>query len=247
MLSSGRLFRYVPGISPLHRLWAGTKLAALAALGLAVVAVPNWPVELATLVVLLAATAAARLPRGVLPRPPRWLLWLAAIPIVVGALSGGAPAGFGGLLTMLRLTGVALEFLGGSLLLTATTRSAELPGALAALAAPLRPLRVPVDDLVAVSALSVRCLPLLTDEVATAYDAWRLRLPAGRGDRRLLVRRLIVTVLTVAVRRARELAEAMHARGGAFVARGPRPRLGAGDAVAVALVCGVVAVAAITG
>ncbi len=245
VLTAAQVLRHVPGTSPVHRMWAGTKIAVLVALGLTVAAVPTWPVELATLAVLGTGAAAARLPWHWLPRPPRWLVLVTAVPIVVGSLPGGDPYGFGGLLTMLRGTGVALLFLVAALLLAATTRTAELAPALAALMRPARPLRLPVDDVVLVSALAVRSLPLLVDELGTAFAAWRLRVPAHERRRARSWARFVLTAVSAATRRARELAEAMQTRGGPAVPPAEGVRLGLADLVALALAAGVVAVAVV--
>ena len=245
-MARSAVLRYVPGSSPIHRLWAGTKIVVLTGLSLAIAAVPTWRVELAAFVVLLLAALLARLPRGWLPHLPAWLVLAIFIPVLVGGLRGGDPHGFGGLLTMLRGTGVALLFLLGALLLAATTPSAAVPPALEVLLRPLRPLRVPVTDVVLVTALSVRCLPLLVEEVSSSYDAWRLRLPATERRRPAAAGRFLVTIITVSARRARELAESMHARGGP--AEPPRQPVRAGwpDGLAMALLAGVVAVAVLT-
>ena len=37
--------RHVPGNSPVHRMWAGTKLLVVAGIGIAIVAQPSWPAQ----------------------------------------------------------------------------------------------------------------------------------------------------------------------------------------------------------
>lgn len=245
-MSHTPILRYVPGDSAVHRLWCGTKLSVLGGLSVAVAAVPTWWVEIAAFVVLLLAWVAARLPRGWLPRPPVWLVVALAVPVVIGSLQGGSPAGFGGLLTMLRGTGIALLFVLGALLFAATTPAAQVAPSLAVLLRPLRTLRLPVDDVVLVTALSVRCLPLLVEEVTTAYAAWRLRLPARERRRAVSVGRFLLTAVAASARRARELAEAMHARGGPQPPRRPSVRFGPADGLAVLLLAGVVAAAIVS-
>lgn len=250
------LLRYVPSSSPVHRMWAGTKIAALFVLGVAVFAKPLWTSIAVIWVVVAAFAFASRLPRGVIGHPPRWI-WVGIG--VAGALSllafgkpdvhiAGATIGLGGLLDFLRFTMLGLALVAMGMLLGWTTPLADVAGAVDRLAAPARALRLPVDEMVLAIGLSVRCLPLLTGDVGTLRAAWRVRAPVRRmtlRDRVQELRDLLVAVLVSSLRRAREMAEAIDARGGP---RGPyrslharRVRLGAPDAVATAVVCGAIA------
>jgi energy-coupling factor transport system permease protein len=115
------------------------------------------------------------------------------------------------------------------------------------LLAPLRLVRVPVDEAAVAVALCLRSLPLLVDELRTLVAARRLRPPPPRPGRSTLQRwldepvDLMVAALAVAMRRAGELAEAITARGGTglVAARVGRPRMG--DAVTLLVVAGVCA------
>ncbi|MDQ1367815.1 MAG: energy-coupling factor transport system permease/ATP-binding protein, partial [Acidimicrobiaceae bacterium] len=75
------LLRPIPGDTPMHRLWAGTKLVALAILALVLGLKPTWPVIAAGAGLVIVAWIVARIPRGSLPRFPRWF-WVG---IAVGA------------------------------------------------------------------------------------------------------------------------------------------------------------------
>ena len=91
-------------------------------------------------------------------------------------------------------------------------------------------IRVPVDEIVISVALSVRCLPLLVDELRVLYAARRVRRPEiPQGTKSLFNEAvdLLVSALVAATRRAQEMGAAIEARGGLRSASrlGPRPRL----------------------
>jgi energy-coupling factor transport system permease protein len=120
----------------------------------------------------------------------------------------------------------------------------------ATLGRPLRPLRIPVDDWAVALALSLRAFPMLIDEFRLLYAARRLRprpvMPDGTRQRRRWVAEMVDLVtagLTVALRRADEMGDAITARGGTgqFSAVKSRPR--AKDWVVLAIVAAVCALA----
>ncbi len=104
------LLRPVPGDTVIHRLWAGTKLLAVAGIGVLLTFYPGW-VPIAFVAVLILVTARlAHIPRGVLPSIP-FVIWiLLVIGGALAALAGGSPlidigsmqVGLGGLLNYLR-------------------------------------------------------------------------------------------------------------------------------------------------
>ena len=67
------LLRPVPRETPVHRLWAGTKLLAASALAVTVAFVPSWTGLLVLAVVLATAITVARIPRGAVPTVPWWV------------------------------------------------------------------------------------------------------------------------------------------------------------------------------
>lgn len=238
------VLRYLPGDTPVHRLWAGTKLACLGALGLALAVNPTWWGEAVLGALVAVAIAVARVPRGAAPRLPRWVLVALVMAGTFALLGGGRPdvtvagwrVGLGGILAWARLTAMAALLVGAAAVVGWTTPLAELGPALARLLAPLRWLRLPVEELVLALALAVRCLPLLADELRTLAAARRARhVERRRGMRGALgeLHDILVTALVAAVRRAREMADAMEARGGPGHARPERVRLGGGDALAL--------------
>ena len=64
----------VPVESPLHRLWAGTKLICLAIVSLAASLHPTWPTLTILAAIVVAGILLGRIPLGVMPRLPRWFL-----------------------------------------------------------------------------------------------------------------------------------------------------------------------------
>ena len=224
-LNEIHVVRFVPGTSPLHRMWAGTKLVALGLLSIALLVWPSWKSIGIVGALVLVAFLAARLPRGISPRLPWWLGGGVAAGAVLALVSGGRPEahigslrlGLGGLGNFMRFSMVGVDVLASAALLGWTTPLADLSPALGRLLGPLRHFRVPVDELVGAIALSIRCLPLLLEEARVLRAARRARRPASPrsfkelGDESVEV---VFGALANAIRRAREIAEAIEARGG---------------------------------
>ncbi len=240
------LLRHVPGNSPVHRMWAGTKLLAVGGIGIAVVAEPTWIAQGIAAVPLVLALLEARVPLTAVPRPPLWFWYLIAFAGFLALTAGGKPEvhtpaitlGFGGLIDWLRFSTLTVIVLGYAIVLGWTTHLADLGPALTRLFGPLRIVRVPVDEVVAAVTLCVRCLPLLIDEMRTLYAVRQLRhpqVPATLKEEIQNLHDLLVGALVSALRRAREMADAIEARGGV----GPAPRLpvrwGGPDYIALAM------------
>ncbi len=195
--------RLVPGTSPVHRLCAGTKLLIAAELALIVSIEPSWP--------MLGGGAALVAPS----------LWSGTHPLVH---AGPIDLSLGGLSDWARFTVLAIVLLASGALIGWTTPLGDVAPALATLSKPLRRLRLPVDEWVVAIALAIRCLPMLLDEIRTLNAARRLRAAdraeakehARAGVRELLVEThdLMATAIVVSIRRARDLADAIIARGG---------------------------------
>jgi energy-coupling factor transport system permease protein len=185
------IFRLVPGTSPMHRLWAGTKLLCLVAIVVTLTLIPSWlSLALFAVLVLLAAVV-AQVPRTVVPRLPAWFWGSLLVGALIALAAGRPPAlvlgsvhiGFGALLTFVRAIVLGVVLLSASAVVAWTTPLGDLAPAVSRLGSPLRKLRVPVDELAATVALCVRCLPLLLDEMRILLAARRLRPPhvAGAG------------------------------------------------------------------
>jgi energy-coupling factor transporter transmembrane protein EcfT len=239
------ILRCLPRESPLHRLWAGTKLIIVAAVGIALVAKPTWPAQGVAAAFLLLGVFVARYPPGAVPRFPKWFFYLLGFGAFLSLVSGGKPnvtignmtIGLGGLEDWARFTALGVIVFGMAILLGATTAIADLPGAVDRLSTPLRWIRLPVDEFIAAFTLVVRAFPLIMDEMRALYAAWRLRRPVLGKDFGV-VRELhdaLITAIAASMRRARDLAHAIDARGG--IGRMPPPpmRLRIGDLIAVLL------------
>jgi energy-coupling factor transport system permease protein len=250
------LLRPVPGRSVIHELWAGTKLIVAAGIGVLMTFYPGWvPIAMVAALVLTAAWL-ARIPRGALPSIPRWLWVLLILGCLTATFAGGSPiiglgsieVGLGGLFNFLRLTALSIVLLGLGAMVSWTTNVAEIAPAVATLGRPLRPLRIPVDDWAVALALALRAFPMLIDEFRVLYAARRLRpkeRPATRRGRHrqwwLDVIDLFAAAITVALRRADEMGDAITARGGAgqISAAPSRPKRIDWVALAIVLVvCG---------
>jgi len=208
------VFRAVPGTSRLHRLSPAIKIGVLTAATLASLWTPGWPTIAVLGVVLAVGVAAAKLPLTVIPRVP----WLVVAVLALGAAAAAAGSGIVLYVQSLLLT---LIFLALSLLLIWTTRVEELPAAFMRIAAPLRRLRLPVDEWAHAVTLAVRTLPLLRDEFRVLVAGRRLRRPLRAPSRRAWVIArgrevldLLVAVVASAGRRASDLGRTATQRGG---------------------------------
>jgi energy-coupling factor transport system permease protein len=250
------LLRPVPGRSAVHELWAGTKLIMVFGFSVLLTIDPGWLVIGTVAALLSVAARIAHIPRGALPSVPRWLwIWL-AIGGITATLAGGSPViqvstvsfGLGGLLTFLRLTALSIVLLGLGAMVSWTTNVAEIAPAVSALGRPLGWLRIPIEDWSVALALALRAFPMLVDEFRVLFAARRLRPKQRLPTRWARLRRqagevidLIVAIVTVTLRRADEMGDAITARGGAgqISANPSRPK--PADWVAlllVAVVCG---------
>ncbi|WP_418005594.1 energy-coupling factor transporter transmembrane component T family protein [Mycobacterium sp. PDNC021] len=251
------LLRPVPGTSPVHSLWAGTKIIIIVAVSV-MLAIDPSPVPIAAVGVLdLAAISLARIPRSAFPSvpPPVWAVVLIGAVFLTSA--GGAPfvviaglhVGLGGLLQFLQLSALTIVLLLSGAVLSWTTDVADVAPALATLGRPLRRLAIPVDDLAVTLSLALRSFPMLIDEFRVVNAARTLRpRPRLRGTRRVRQRirdgvDLIATVTAMLLRRADEMGDAIAARGGTGQLTAARIKLQQSDWVALAIAAAVCATA----
>lgn len=252
------LLRLLPHDSPVHRLWAGTKLLVVLGLGVMLSLRPTWPALGAAAAVVAIGVVAARVPAGAVPRLPRWIWILLLVDALLTMRSGTPPLvhlgsvdiSIGALGDWALLVGLAVVILAAALLVGWTTPLGDVAPALARLTAPLRALRLPVDEWVLAVGLAIRSLPLLIEEIRTLFAVSRLRRPVTKvplGWRQRLgtavrdVEGLLSTAVVVALRRARDLADAIEARGGLAVPVTPSATPGAADACVLAAVAAVIA------
>lgn len=246
----------IPGSSPIHDLWAGTKLLVVFGISALLAFYPGWVTIGCAAALVLAAIWAAHIPRGALPSIPRWLWIVVAIGGFTAALAGGDPlvsvagleVGLGGFLNFLRITALTLVLLALGGLVSYTTNVAEIGPAVATLGRPLRLLGLPIDEWAVALALALRAFPMLIDEFQVLYAARRLRpkpVPRNRKEkrqqRRLEVIDLLAATITVTLRRADEMGDAITARGGTgqLSAHPRRPKLSDWVAMTTAVVvCG---------
>jgi energy-coupling factor transporter transmembrane protein EcfT len=222
--------RLVPGSSPMHRLWAGTKILVAGALALMVSISPTWAVIGIAGAVVVLELLFGRIPIGAFPRLPNWFFGLLGISALLSLWSstepvvhvGGIALSMGGLEEWARFTVLAVVLVVSGAVIGWTTPLGEIAPALARLGRPLRWLRVPVDEWAVAVALAIRCLPLLIDEIRVLGAARRLRAhDEGRDAPRAAIQRVLVemhdlmsTAIVASIRRARDLADAIEARGG---------------------------------
>jgi energy-coupling factor transporter transmembrane protein EcfT len=218
--------RLVPGDSFVHRLWAGTKLLVAAELALAASVKPTWFTLGVISAIVLMGLLVARIPLGAFPRLPRGFYVLLVFGLGVDALAtttpvvhvGPVPISLGALAEAVRFLAVAVVLIVSAALVGWTTPLGAVAPALSRLTAPLRVVRLPVDEWVVAVGLALRCLPLLVDEMRTLGAARRLRhRKPGRGQAQgavVEIHDLVSTSIIVSLRRARDLADAITARGG---------------------------------
>lgn len=223
---------YYPGASLLHRLRSRTKLLALAWL-IGFVTVANRrafdAIPYAALVALVVlAGALSGVSASFLWRRLRLLallLALGAVPVALLAEGDGTPLYALGPLVVTaeslwlagRLVVVLLSLYALALLLTATTSPVALIEGLTRLLAPLRRLRLPVDEFALMTLLALRFVPTLAAELEMLVKAQLARgadFTSGTARQRLdSLTALIVPVFHAVWRRAAALATALDARG----------------------------------
>jgi energy-coupling factor transport system ATP-binding protein len=219
--------RLVPGDSFVHRLWAGTKLIGAFLFALTASVSPSWLTLGVLAGLVLLGLLVAGIPLGAFPRLPRGFYGLLAIGLAIQALSTASPVvhlgpvsiSIGALEDAVRFLVLAIVLITSAALVGWTTPLGAIPPALSRLGAPLRRLRLPVDEWIVAIGLALRCLPLLVDEMRTLSAARRLRHHDQEGERDtrqllLEIHDIISTAIIVSLRRARDLGDAIVARGG---------------------------------
>ncbi len=229
------VLRQVPGNSPIHRLWAGTKLIAVLLISITIVVAPSWPAIGMIVGLLLVTAVIARVPPTAVPRPPVWIWGL----FLFGALLN-VPIGLDAVLLFLRSMVFAFVLLGASVMIGWTTSMSDIAPAMAVLGSPLKKLRMPVDEWAATVALCLRSLPLLIEEMRTMNAARKLRPKSvlnSAADNSIVD--LITATMSIAIRRASEMGAAITARGGTgqITAYPSRPHTADAVALVVVVLC----------
>ncbi len=261
MLQNIALGTYYPGDSLLHRLQARTKLLALIWLVLFLAAANQREWHFTPYAVVGACVCGGVALSGISPihiwRRMWLLVLLAAAAGLVGLLFaeddrpplyvlGPLVISYSGawLLTTAFVVFVALYAL--ALLLTMTTTPVALVEGLTMLLAPLRRLRLPVDDFALMTLLALRFVPTLLEEADQLVKAQAARgadaTTGGLGRRLRSLGGLLVPLMRGAWRRAEELAVALEARGYADAGQQTplhEGTLGATDYAVLVLVVGI--------
>jgi biotin transport system permease protein len=191
---------YVPGVSPVHRLCAGTKLLLMLLAGAGSVLVDHaWQAALAVLIVL-GGYLLARLPLAIAARQARPVLWILGFVAVFHVLASGweRAAVFAGVILALVLLAA---------LVTLTTRTSDMIDALVRAMRPLRVLGVHPERVGLLLALSIRSVPVIVTLAEEVRDAQRARgLTASP-------RAFAVPLIVRSLRHADALGDALVARG----------------------------------
>ncbi|GAB3134580.1 hypothetical protein GCM10027289_26700 [Tsukamurella serpentis] len=250
--------RPLPGRTPAHRVWVGTKLAVLVAMGIAMGVRTDWWNIGACALVLLGWFLLAGAPWRAWPRLPRLFFVFGAISLFLTAMGTGettatllgASINLSGIDVFFRALVALLVSLFAALVFCWTTPLGDVPGFLQTCLGRLRGFGRRGVAVASALALAIRLGPLALAEVRTMWGLARQRRPLRRSGRprgvtieTMLELLLLATVQSC--RRAGELADAISSRGGlGAVARpdgGPTKLDGAVLAgVAVILIAGAV-------
>ena len=247
------VMRTLPGTSPAHRLWAGTKIGMLLAVAVVPVVDPSWPALGGSALVLAAWARAGRVPRGAWPRPPAWLLVWAGAGIALAALGNQRPLvsvlGFtvslGGLNQAALFFGIALVSLVAATILVWTTPVSAIPPLLRRLTGWAAAVRLPLANCCAAIALGLRMAPMLLDDSRTILHLVGQRRRSGPRRRESWRERLrrftrgASLACANAAGRAAETADAVAARGGIGFVAWPDRRPGWPDALTALVVAAV--------
>lgn len=191
---------YQPGDSPLHRLPVGVKVAGLAVLSVAVVAVRSMPAAWAYLAVALVVAAVARVPLRLLVRAARAVL---AVAVVIAAFQWWFHGRDRAIETLLDLVTLSLM----AVVLTATTPVNAMLDAVVRWVTPLRRFGVDPDRVALTISLAMQAIPGTFAIAAETRDAARARGLERRP--RAYLSPFVVRV----VARAQETGDALAARG----------------------------------
>jgi biotin transport system permease protein len=192
---------YRPGTTVLHRSPAGLKLLGLGGAITLMSVMVGTPLRLAVATVAVAvAVLMSRIGIRVLAAQLRPVLW-----VVVFIF------GFQLLFTDWRravvVCGILLLSVALAAVVTATTRTTEMLGAITGALQPLARFGFPVDQVALALALTIRAIPLMIETVAQVEEARRAR------GLRFSPRVVVAPVVVAALRTADGFAEALVARG----------------------------------
>ena len=218
--------QYVPGTSPVHRLDARVKLALVVAYVAVLFGADSWWGLVAALAAAVAAVAISGVPVRLALRGLRPVVWLLVFTLAANALRLDAPdplVSIGrlgldaqGLQNGLYFAARIIALVLGTSILTLTTSPIALTDALTRIMAPLRHLRVPVDDIAMMFSIALRFIPTTAEEaekIVVAQTARGAVFDEGGPVRRARAWVPVLVPLFVNLfRRADDLALAMESR-----------------------------------
>ncbi|GAA1078138.1 MULTISPECIES: ATP-binding cassette domain-containing protein [Tsukamurella] len=219
--------RPLPEETPAHRVWVGTKLAVLAAMGVVMGVRTDWWNIGASALVLLGWFLLAGAPWRAWPRLPRLFFAFGFVSLFLTAMGSGATTGhlFGveislsGVDVFFRALAALLVSLFAALVFCWTTPLGDVPGFLQTCLDRLGGLGRRGVAAASALALAIRLGPLALAEVRTMWGLARQRRPlrpSGR-PRGVTIETMLELLLLATVqscRRAGELADAISSRGG---------------------------------
>ena len=167
-----RALTYVSGDTPVHRCDARVKILALLVFSIGIFFVSTWWGMAAFAAIVCLTLLLARIPLGRVSGMLVPVYVLAAFSVLFNVL---AAPNADGLLAGLFFGVRMIVLVAGSFVVCLTTTSRELVGAFKWFFAPLRYLRVPVDDIAFTLALSLRFIPVIEREFATVRAAQKSR------------------------------------------------------------------------
>ncbi len=257
--------QYIPGSSPLHKMYPALKIVLTIAY-IVVLFFLHKPLAYAAFFVF---TAALILMSGVsvkiILKGIRPMLWILIFTALINLFMTQGETVFSiplwafsinisreGIVLAATMTVRLLFLIVGASLLTLTTSPLQLTDGIEKLLKPLRPLKVPSYEIAMMMTIAIRFIPTLaeeTDKIIKAQTARGADFETGNILRRAKAMvPILVPLFVSAFRRADELATAMEARcynGGGKRTRMKETRMKKLDAAAIAvflMCCGVLAV-----
>jgi energy-coupling factor transport system permease protein len=224
------LFRYLPGNSPIHNLWAGTKIIGLVLISISLSLVAGWWPFLVCALFIALVFLLSKLPLAVLKLLPGRILLLAVLlDLGFSFLAGGRPAiqigklhlMIGGFLNASEFIVASAEILLLIGLVSWTTSLAEIISSFSKIAGAFRKKSAFVEYL-NTFALMIRAIPIVIEDLRVMVAALKLN-GFSRGSIRdaSSVREVFAGIydfihvaLVTTLRRAQEIGVAMVARGG---------------------------------
>ncbi|MEO7126288.1 MAG: energy-coupling factor transporter transmembrane protein EcfT [Nakamurella sp.] len=199
-MSAATLGLYHPGSTAVHRMSAGSKLAAMLIAVVAIVLLRQWwQLAIAAGVVAL-CYAAARIPARVAWTQLRPLKYFIPVLVVLQLWLANWQ-------TAVQICGTIVLAVSIAALVTLTTRVTAMLDALSTVLGPLRRVGVDPERIALLLAVTIRCIPLVAGIVTTVTEARKAR---GLG---FSVVALGAPVVIRSLRAADTLGEALIARG----------------------------------